>query len=200
MICALGAALALGGCATQAVTRSGFLGGYDQMLPESAESRNLVQRPAPGVLAGYDAVYVDPVEVRVGTKEDEAAMAEVAVLATEALRKELAVDWTIADSPGGDRTLRVHTALTAVRTSNPALNIVLFVILPVPLDNGGLSAESEFVDAVSGQRVGAIVWADQGLWEPTGYFSPYGHPRQLTNDLAKSVAAVLRRDDASARR
>ncbi len=194
MICAVGAAIALGGCAHQAVTRSGFLNSYDHLVPESPQSKNLVMRPAPGLLAGYDAVFVEPVEVRVSTQENDAAMGEVAVLATEALRKELGADWTIADSPGGARTLRVHTALTAVKTSNPALNIVLFILLPVPLDNGGLSAESEFVDASSGQLVGAIAWAGQGLWDPVGYFSPYGHPRQLTEGLARSVAAVLKRD------
>src|ERR1019366_1255495 len=180
MICAVGAAIALGGCAHQAVTRSGFLNSYDHLVPESPQSKNLVMRPAPGLLAGYDAVFVEPVEVRVSTQENDAAMGEVAVLATEALRKELGADWTIADSPGGARTLRVHTALTAVKTSNPALNIVLFILLPVPLDNGGLSAESEFVDASSGQLVGAIAWA--------------GQPRQLTEGLARSVAAVLKRD------
>ena len=194
LICLVVAALALGGCATQAVTRSGFLNSYDNLVPESSQSKNLVSRPAPGVLARYDAVYVDPVEVRISTKEDKAAMDEVAALAAQALRKELAADWTIADSPRGIHTLRVRTALTAVKTSNPALNIVLFILLPVPLDNGGLSAESEFVDASSGQLVGAVVWAGQGLWDPVGYFSPYGHPRQLTEGLAKAIAAVLRRD------
>jgi hypothetical protein len=194
MICAVGAAIALGGCANQAVTRSGFLNSYDHLLPESSHSKNLVMQPAPGLLASYDAVYVDPVEVRISTQENEAAMGEVAALATKALRKELGADWTLADSPRGARTLRVHTALTAIKTSNPALNIVLFILLPVPLDNGGLSAESEFVDASSGHLVGAIAWADQGLWDPVGYFSPYGHPRQLTEGLARSVAAILKRD------
>jgi hypothetical protein len=194
MVCAAGAAIALGGCANQAVTRSGFLGNYDDMQPESAQSKNLVMRPVPGQLTGYDTLYVDPVEVRIVGQEDQAAMDEVAVLATDALRKELGTDWTIVETPAGPRTLRVHTALTAVKTSNPALNVAILILLPVPpLDNGGLSAESEFVDAASGKLVGAMAWADQGLWDPVGYFTPYGHPRQLTEGLAKSVAAVLKR-------
>jgi len=195
VFCASGAALALAGCASQAVTRSGFLGSYDDMQPESEQSKNLVLRPRPGQLTGYDALYVDPVEVRIAGQDDEVAMDEVAVLATDALRKELGADWTIVESPATPRTLRVHTALTAVKTSNPALNIAMVIFLPVPpLDNGGLSAESEFVDAVSGKMVGAMAWAGQGLWDPVGYFTPYGHPRQLTEGLAKSVAAVLKRD------
>jgi hypothetical protein len=194
MVGAAGAAIALGGCANQAVTRSGFLGNYDDMQPESAQSKNLVMRPVPGQLTGYDTLYVDPVEVRIAGQEDQAAMDEVAVLATDALRKELGTDWTIVETPAGPRTLRVHTALTAVKTSNPALNVAILILLPVPpLDNGGLSAESEFVDAASGKLVGAMAWADQGLWDPVGYFTPYGHPRQLTEGLAKSVAAVLKR-------
>ncbi len=187
------AAAALGGCANQAVTRSGYLANYDRLLPESANSKNLVQRPTPALLNTFDAVYVEPVEVRLPETEDAAAMKEVADLATAALRKELGAEWPLADSPTGARTIRVRTALTAVKTSNPALNVILFIILPVPLDNGGLSAESEFDAGDSGSRVGAIVWAGQGLWSPTGYFSAYGHPRELTADLAKSIAATLKR-------
>ena len=194
LICFAVAMLMLGGCATQAVTRSGFLESYDNLVPESSQSKNLIWRPERGVLAGYDALYVAPVEVRISTQENEAAMDEVASLATKALRRELGADWTIADTPWGAHTLCIRTALTAVKTSNPALNIVLFILLPVPLDNGGLSAESEFVDASSGQPVGAIAWAGKGLWDPVGYFSPYGHPRQLTEGLARSIAAVLRKD------
>jgi hypothetical protein len=187
------AVAALGGCANQAVTRSGYLATYDRLLPESANSKNLVERPPPGLLSSFEAVYVEPVEVRLSKAEDAAAMKEVADLATAALREELGVEWTLADSPTGARTLRVRTALTAVKTANPALNVLLFIVLPVPLDNGGLSAEAEFVDGNSGGQVGAIVWAGQGLWNPTGYFSAYGHPRQLTRDLAKSIAAALKR-------
>ena len=186
----------LGGCASQAVTRSGYLATYDRLLPESADSKNLVERPSTELLGAFDAVYVEPVEVRLSTAEDDAAMQEVAALATVALREEIGAEWSLADSPTGARTLRVRAALTAVKTANPALNVVLFIILPVPLDNGGLSAEAEFLGGDPKERVGAIVWAGQGLWNPTGYFSAYGHPRQLTRDFAKSVAAALKRDRA----
>ena len=187
------AALLLAGCTTQAVTRSGYLQGYDHLVSESDRTKSLTWRPERSVLAGYDALYVAPVEVHLTGEEGHAEMLEVASLATAALRRELGAEWTIVDRPTAARTLSVRTALTAVKTSNPALNVVLFILLPVPLDNGGLSAEAEFLDASTGQPVGAIAWAGQGLWDPVGYFSPYGHPRQLTEDLAKSVAALLKR-------
>lgn len=190
------AAAALGGCASQAVTRSGYLASYDGLLPESTNSKILVERPSAALLHSYDAVYVEPVEVRVPDTEDASAMKEVADLATAAMRKELSLEWPLAEGPAAARTLRVRTALTAVKTSNPALNVFLFIILPVPLDNGGLSAEAAFVDGDSGSQVGAIVWAGQGLWNPSGYFSAYGHPRELTGDLARSIAAALKRPRA----
>lgn len=192
------AVAALGGCANQAVTRSGYLTTYDRMQPETAGSKNLVERPAPDLLRGFDAVYIAPVEVRLSTTEDDAAMTEVAALATAALREEIGAEWPLADSPVGTRTLRIRAALTAVKTANPVLNVVLFIILPVPLDNGGLSAEAEFLGGDPEARIGALVWAGQGLWNPAGYFSAYGHPRQLTRDFAKSVAASLRRGGALA--
>ena len=184
---------ALAGCASQAVTRSGYLASYDRLQPESADSKNLVERPSTESLRRFDAVYVEPVEVRLSTTDDDAAMKEVAGLATVALREEIGAEWTLADSPAGAKTLRVRAALTAVKTANPALNVVLFIILPVPLDNGGLSAEAEFLGGDPAEPVGAIAWAGKGLWNPTGYFSAYGHPRQLTRDFAKSVAAALKR-------
>jgi hypothetical protein len=85
-ICCAVAALTLSGCASQAVTRSGFLKSYDNLVPESAQSKNLVWRPNQLALTGYDAVYVAPVEVRISTREDEAAMSEAAALATDAVR------------------------------------------------------------------------------------------------------------------
>ncbi len=192
------AVAALGGCANQAVTRSGYLSTYDGLEPETAGSKNLVERAAPDLLRSFDAVYIAPVEIRLSTTEDDAAMTEVAALATTALREEIGAEWRLADSPAGARTLRIRAALTAVKTANPALNVILFIILPVPLDNGGLSAEAEFLGGDPEKRVGALVWAGQGLWNPAGYFSAYGHPRQLTRDFAKAVAATLRRGGALA--
>ncbi len=187
------AVAALAGCADQAVTRSGYLATYDRLTPESTDSKNLVERPSTELLRGFESVYVEPVEVRISTTEDEAAMKEVAALATVALREEIGAEWPLAVDATGAHTLRVRAALTAVKAANPALNVVLFIILPVPLDNGGLSAEAKFVGGDPGEQVGAIVWAGKGLWNPTGYFSAYGHPRQLTRDFAKSVAAALKR-------
>ena len=116
---------------------------------------------------------------------------ELATLTEKALKEELAKQWTIASAPGPG-TIRVRTALTAVRKSNPFINIVLTVVA-VPLVNGGLSAEGEFLAGSPPKRIGAISWADEGRLNPLGYYFELEHPRELTADFARAVAAELDR-------
>ena len=92
----------------------------------------------------------------------------------------------------GPGTIRVRSALTAVRKSNPPVNLVLTAVA-VPLINGGLSAEAEFLAGSPPRRIGGISWADEGRLNPLGYYSELEHPRELTNDFAHAVSSELDR-------
>lgn len=185
------AIIVLTGCANQQATRTGFIQDYSSLSSVEGKKTILASRPTPEQLSRYDSVWIQPVEIRIANPEDGKELQELARLAAKELKNEIGKKWKLVDEPGL-RTLRVSTALTGVRKSMPAVNIALTVVA-VPLVNGGLSAEVKILNA-SGKQVGALIWADEGVLNPVGYYSEYGHPRALTTELAKSVALVLEPD------
>ena len=179
------------GCANQQATRTGFIQDYSSLSPVEGTKKIFVRRPSQELLSHYDSVWIQPVEIKIASPEDQKALNEIAELAEKELKKRLGKDWRLANAPGL-KTLRVSTALTAVSKSKPVANILL-TIVAVPLFNGGLSAETKILDP-SGKEIGAVIWADEGILNPVGYYSEYGHPRALTEELAKSVALTLKLD------
>jgi hypothetical protein len=198
----------LAGCASQKVTETGYLSaGYADLRPETPTSGTLMRKPDTAVLARYDSVMVDPVELQIDTVAgigtagaslsavDRTELQKVAEAATTKIREALSKEWTVVTRPG-PRTLRIRTALTAVRKANPGINLVLTIVI-VPLDNGGLSAEADILGA-NGKSVASLTWVDQGRLNPTGYFSPFGHAKAVTSGLAGKIAKLLKRPKASA--
>jgi len=181
----------LAGCANQQPTQSGFLSDYRSLRPVDTFGKILEQRPSPSTLARYSSVYVEPVANRLPAEIAPADAARLAELTASALKAELGKQWTIVSSPGPG-AIRVRSALTAVRKSNPPVNLVLTAVA-VPLINGGLSAEAEFLAGAPPRRIGGISWADEGRLNPLGYYSELEHPRELTYDFAHAVAGALDR-------
>ena len=190
MLATIGSVI-LAGCANQRVTRTGFIQDYNSLSPVEDTTKTLVRKPSQELLSRYDSVWVQPVEIKIASTEDQKELQKIAELAEKALKDALGKHWRLANAPGL-KTLRVSTALTAVHKSKPVANIVLTVVA-VPLFNGGLSAEVKILDP-SGKEIGAVIWADEGVMNPVGYYSEYGHPRALTDELAKSVASILKLD------
>lgn len=190
MLTAIGSII-LAGCANQQVTRTGFIQDYNALSPVENTQQTLVRKPSQELLSRYDSVWVQPVEIKIAISEDQKELQKIAELAEKALKTELGKDWRLTNMPSL-KTLRVSTALTAVQKSKPAANIVL-TLIAVPLFNGGLSAEVKILDP-SNKEIAAVIWADEGVMNPVGYYSEYGHPRALTEGLAKSVAATLKLD------
>lgn len=188
---ALALACALAACANQKPTQSGFMQDYAALRP-SPEDKNLLLSPVnPSQLGGFTAVYLEPAVLRLSSEEDPASMKEIVRLTNAALLKEVGALWPVAAAPGPG-VLTVRAAITHVTRSKPWFNVAMAVVAP-PLFNGGLSAEAEFVDPQTGQRLGALSWADEGQFSPGGYFRQYGHARALTSDFAKTVAKALTR-------
>lgn len=188
-------ALSLAACANQKPTESGFLRNYSQLKPEGSAGKVLEQKPDPKVLARFSSVYIEPVKTRFGAaaKIKPSDAKDLADLTEKALRDQLAKQWKIVNHPG-PHTIRIRTALTAVHKSNPAANVVLTVVA-VPLLNGGLSGEGEFLGG--GRRIGAISWAGEGIFDPGGYYTQLGHAKRLTRSFAAAVAKTLDRGTAA---
>lgn len=135
----------LAGCANQQPTQSGFLSDYRSLRQVDTFGKVLERRPTPSTLARYSSVYIEPVVNRLPAEIAPADAAKLAELTASALKAELGKQWTIVSSPAPG-AIRVRSALTAVRKSNPPVNLVLTAVA-VPLINGGLSAEAEFLAA-----------------------------------------------------
>jgi hypothetical protein len=184
------AAFVAAGCANQQPTRSGFLTGYGDLKP-SGSGTTLASDANSSRLSAYRALVVLPVETRLGPDIDAAAARDLAQRTETALKRELGKEWPLVAAPGPG-VLIVRSALTKVRKSSPAANVVLTVVA-VPLINGGLSAEAEWLDGKSRRQVGALAWADEGRINPVGYYSELGHPKALVDDFAKVLASRLSR-------
>lgn len=182
--------LILGSCANQQPTRSGFLKSYDELKP-SPSGKVLTSDTDRSRLSGYRAIIVMPAESRLGPDIDAASARDLAERMAAALKRELGKEWPLVSAPGPG-VLVVRSALSAVRKSSPAANVVLTVVA-VPLINGGLSAEAEWLDGKTRKQVGALAWADEGRLNPVGYYSELGHPKALVEDFAKAVACQLAR-------
>ena len=172
---ALGFALAAGGCSVVPASdgaRSGFLSDYSRLKanPRYPASSDWIDQRAP--LEKYDAMFIDPVTVRLssglvqsGARPDPKLLNEVLVYLRNALEREFSKHVKIVKQ-AGDNVLHYRAAVTGIRTeggigSNPA-NILpaVFVLRTVSGRNdvrAHLFMEAEYSDSLTGAPVGAVM-------------------------------------------
>ncbi len=188
------------GCAGLAPTRTGFLDGYEDLVPAPEHEVGwvpdevLLARPrAQGAPRPRPRLWIEPTLWRPadGAPELEAETAARLTAHFEScLRESLGRDFELADGPGPD-TLNVRTALTDVDPSSVFVNVVT-VILLVPLDMGGAVAEIEVTDGGSGERVLALACAREGTpFLLIECFSRYGHARHAFAKWSELLAELL---------
>jgi len=98
---------------------------------------------------------------------------------------------TVVNEPGPN-VLKIRSIITDIDTSNPALNTLTTVALFLPLDMGGITIEVDFCDAITGERVAAMV--DQKTGTPLQFkngFSRFGHARGAFVQWAKELKLAL---------
>jgi hypothetical protein len=92
----------------------------------------------------------------------------------------------------GPNVLRVRSAITDVKASSPAANMVLSALLIGPLDNGGVSVEIEAVSGDGGARIAAMTASETGKFISTGGFSKLGHANEALRRIALQFADKLK--------
>jgi hypothetical protein len=173
-------ALLLAGCASQTLTRTGFLSGYDAMVPVGgASSFHSYVKPnlSPGQYTQYllDPVIIEPKSALVLTEE------ETAQLKTDlesAVRQSFEAKFQLAKE-AGPGVFRLRFAITGVDKSSPGLNVAMAILI-VPLANGGASTEAEALDSITGERLAALLASTNGSLvrgEFAGFFSEFGHAK-----------------------
>lgn len=122
---------------------------------------------------------------------------KLAQLMQRQLQEKFSKQFTLTNQPAPN-TLIVRAAITDVTKAKPVLNAVTTVAVG-PLFNGGLSGEAELLDAVSGEQLRAITWADEGsVWrlnQMMGSFSQLGHAEYLTGVFTDRIFAMTKRSE-----
>jgi hypothetical protein len=187
---ALAAILLMGGCATQAVPETRFLQDRNGFAVVDGNARRLVFAPTGRDLSAYRSVMIESVQIPASSLTPEES-AFLASMFQDALMQALGTTRMLTTTPMPG-TLRVRAAITAVTPNNVPLNVILSTV-GVPLLNGGAAAEAEALDATTGERVAALVLADERRFSGLlGYYARTGHARAVLGDFANDFAAILR--------
>lgn len=165
------ATLALAACSHATRSPSGFLANYRQLDAGYGTANAVSAYVKPGAdLMGYERVILDPVTTVIATPGiDPQVQAQLAAYLDQALRGELKGRMKITTVPG-PRTLRVRVALTDVvegtAQTAPVANVHVKprATLTGKLGStevaqfiGQVGFEGEIVDALTGERLAALI-------------------------------------------
>jgi hypothetical protein len=192
MVVAVGLMLIQCGCGSGGAARTGFLIDYSRLQAESSTSMRYMNERA---LAKYSSVIVDPVQVHFhsGSKsKGKLTQQELTDLTSymharllEALRG--AGKKTAYRPASGVARLRV--ALTDI-TKTSAVNIVPQASL-VGVGVGGASVETEIVDSMTGEQIGAIVESQKGSKIPFSNLGEWATAKKIMDNWANRVKERL---------
>ena len=192
MVVAVGLMLIQCGCGSGGAAKTGFLTDYSRLQTESSTSLQYMNERA---LAKYSSFIVDPVQVHFhsGSKsKDKLTQQEITDLTSymharllEALRgagKKVAY----RPAPG---VARLRVALTDI-TKTSALNIMPQASL-VGVGVGGASVETEIVDSMTGEQIGAIVESQKGSKIPFTNLGEWTTAEKIMDNWANRVKERL---------
>ncbi|KVS62429.1 hypothetical protein WK41_32430 [Burkholderia cepacia] len=184
---------ALSGCATNTMTRSGFLGDYDALAP--TRYKHVLMYRAPGFEPSHyaDIVVADAL-IKTGSGHldglDKAQEHEILDYINTELRKQVSQSHA---APGAKGQLQVRAAVTDVQTPNRAVN-AMTTLLVGPVTTGGASLELEAIDEHTGRRVAAASCFDRGN-VITGFVSSYtllGHAKNAISKCLEDIDSAWR--------
>jgi hypothetical protein len=220
-LAAVGLLLALAGCATTEQTRSveasGFLKDYSQLKPGRGDQALLVYINPQADFSQYQKVIVDPVTIWYAEGSDLAdvpreELQRLADYLETAMRKQLQLDFQLVERPEPG-TLRIRTAITEARKSKVVLDLVSTVLPPARLLSqvgklatgthafaGRAAIEGELLDAVSNQRLVAVVDERAGGKALRGSTSAWADVQQAFDywaDVLRARLSAFRQFDAA---
>ena len=168
------------GCGKSQSSYSGFLGDYAQLEPTAQDT--LFYRTPRRSLAQYDKFILEPIIVHFapsaeGTSIDPEKLNELTEYFSEELVAGLSQQYQQVTTPG-PRVLRLRVAVTDVKRSTGALNVLPQIkLLGVGL--GGASMEAEALDSQTGQRVMAVVQSQSGTRLSLEGLGEFDHAKQV---------------------
>jgi len=190
------ATMMLSGCAKD-VQQTGFLSTYANLEPQSSTFMRYI---APNnALGQYDKFILDPIQVHFydpdETKDIKPEDIEhLQQYFYDQIRKDLEAKYQLVTDPGPG-VARIRIAITDLKQSTPALNIIPQTKL-TGLGLGQASVEGEVVDSVSGTQLAAAIESQTGSRFSFSGLSKWGDVEAVMNDWAARL--VKRIDEAHA--
>jgi hypothetical protein len=178
----LGLALLAAGCA-QTPQETGFLSTYANLQSVSSTRLNYV---GPDV-GNYSKFILNPVETEFYDQDQTQNIAPEDIdhlkqYMYEAIVKAMSDKYTLVSDPGPG-VARIRIAITNLKASTPALNIIPQTKL-TGLGLGQASVEAELVDSQSGQQLAAVIDSETGSRFSFSGLSKWGDVEAVMNDWA----------------
>lgn len=201
-LCAL-APLALAACATT-TTQTGFLSSYQGLAPvEDPSGAVVLQRAEPAAVSALAAVRVEPTIVKPAVLDGRVNAANAAVVAAE-IDRQLCLELServpvVTESGPGVATVRA--AVTAIQPTGAVASVLSAAAsqaipgpgsVRAPVGLGGLSAELEAVDGVTGAQIAALAWSRRArVVMDNGSLSAIGDAWALAEPFADAAGRLV---------
>ena len=182
----------LSGCASNGMTRSGFLGDYDVLGKTKYE--NVLLFKAPGFEPSrYREILVEDAQVVTATGRIGGLEAEQVRELLDHVNSELRHLQTKSEAPASSGRIRVRVAITTIETPNRAVN-TLTTLLVGPVSTGGASLEFVAVDEQSDRRVAAASCFEHGnaLADFKGSYTLLGHAKSAITTCLERINSAWR--------
>lgn len=183
----------LSGCATNGMTKSGFLGDYDALSP--TKYKNVLLYRATGFEPErYAEIVVADAIIKTASGRidglDKTQQREVLDYIDSELRHQVSKSVV---TPGGMGRVRVRVAITELETPNRTVN-AFTTLLVGPVTTGGASLEFEAVDERTGRRVAAATCFDRGnvFTEFIGSYKLLGHAKSAIATCIEQIDSAWR--------
>ncbi len=195
--------LTLAGCAHLEPTNTGFLTDYRSLQADPDDDERLYYENLKARGQRTRIVHLAPTVYRPSAQmEDPAdpdAVAKLKAYLDRALREEFTERGFVVIPEPRAGAVHVKSALTGLNTVRPVLNTVTTIVV-MPVDNGGVSVETEIIDPVNGEVLYAEAASTRGGplqgkfgKQMTGYFTRYGHAEAGLRMIAERAADSLLR-------
>lgn len=196
MIVAIGIMAVMSGCGEKQV-KTGFLTDYSRLREDSNTSLRYINK---GALAQYSNFIVDPVEVHFhrGAKAIEhRTEGKLTQRQVTDLTNYLHARIIKAVEDSGNRVVyrpaagvaRLRVALTDIDRSTAASLIPQAKMFGAGI--GGASMETEIVDSMTGEQIGAVVESKKGSKMPFANLGEWDAAKQVMDDWAKRLQKRL---------
>ena len=179
------------GCATK-VQKSGFLSDYSKL---QVESETKMRYSNAAKLKTYKSFIIEPVQIHFHSKSEASKkikkeqIQQLTLYMHDAIVKALGDAYHIESVPGPG-VLRIRAAITDLKKTEPAMNILPATKL-TGLGLGAASLEAELLDSQTGEQIAAVIESQIGSRLSLAGYSEWGDAKEIMNGWAKSFRARL---------